>query len=706
MAIIGRIRKHSGLAVIIVGVAIAAFVIGDFGKKSARGTNDIGSVNGEAIPYNEFNTKVDETLTLQKENSKNDKITDEDTYTIRQTTWTSMVRDLLMAKEYEKLGLVVSPEELFDQVQGKNPHRLILQYFKDPKTGMYDPAMVINYLKNLDQMEPKAKEQWLRFEKAIKEDRYETKFNNLIAKGYYIPKAFLKKQYVNQNQSLKIRFTAPNVQDIPDNEVKLTDADYKQYYDEYKPFFDQDEPIRILDYVIFDVTASATDRKKISDDVQSIYKDFLASTDLPNFINANSDKKYDSTYQKKGQLPGILDSLAFALPVETIIPAFQDNNFWYMAKILDRKERPDSMKASQILITWEGTKVSESVKRTKEQAKARADSILAFLKKSPERFVELVRNVSDYPTAKDDAGDLKWFADGNVNYGLFFKAGLDMKLNEIKIIETGIGYSIFKLTDKSKPVEKVKMAVLQRQIVPSNQTFQDTYLKASAFAGQNKTPEAFDKAAEKQGLPKRSAQSVKQMDNFVTGLQSAREMVRWAFAETTKQGEVSPVFDISGKYAVAVLKESIDKGLMPLDKIKSRIEPSVKNEAKVKLLTAKMAKAFLTTKNLYDLASYMKSKVDTTNITFAGYSRTVLARENEIVGELFTLKKGQVNGPLEGKFGSYFVQVDDVVEPPARDDFFYEKRMLTSQFESKVQSRAYDALKKTAVIKDNRMRFY
>lgn len=706
MAIIGRIRKHSGLAVIIVGVAIAAFVIGDFGKKRMRGSNDIGSVNGESIAYNDFNSKVDQSLTLQKENSKNEKVTDEDTYTIRQTTWTIMVRDLLMGKEYEKLGLIVSPEELFDQVQGKNPHRLILQYFKDPKTGMYDPALVINYLKNLDQMEPKAKEQWLRFEKAIKEDRYQAKYNNLIAKGYYLPKAFLKKQYTNETQTLKIRFTAPGYQDIPDNQVKLTDADYQHYYDEYKPFFEQEEPIRMLDYVIFEVTPSATDRKKIADEVQSIYKDFLTSNDLPNYINANSDKKYDSTFQKKGQLHGKLDSLAFTLPVGTIIPVFEENSSWYMAKILDRQDRPDSMKASHILISWEGTKVSESIKRTKDQAKVKADSILAILKKNPERFVELAKTVSDYPTAKDDAGDLKWFQDGNVNYGIFFKGGLDLKPNEIKIIETAIGYSVFKLTDKSKPVDKVQVAILQRQILPSNQTYQDTYLKASTFAGQNKTPDAFDKSADQKGLPKRTAQSVKQMDNFVMGLQSARELVRWAFAETTKVGEVSPVFDISGKYVVAVLKDAMEKGIMSLDKIKGRIEPSVKNEGKVKLLTEKMAKAFLSTKNLYDLANYVKSKVDTTTLTFAGYSRTVLARENEIVGELFTLKKGTVNGPLEGKFGSYFVLIDDIVEPPPREDFSYEKRMLLNSFESRVANRAFDALKKTAVTKDDRLRFY
>ena len=157
MAIIGRIRKHSGLAVIIVGVAIAAFVIGDFGKKRTKGTNEIGSVNGEAIPYPEFTNKVEESIQNQKDNSGTDKITDEETFSIRQNTWNSFVNDVILQSEYDELGITVSSDELFDQVQGKNPHRYILQYFKDPKTNMYDPALVRNYLKNLDNMEPKNK---------------------------------------------------------------------------------------------------------------------------------------------------------------------------------------------------------------------------------------------------------------------------------------------------------------------------------------------------------------------------------------------------------------------------------------------------------------------------------------------------------------------------------------------------------------------
>ncbi|MGA2823617.1 MAG: SurA N-terminal domain-containing protein, partial [Bacteroidales bacterium] len=153
MAIIGRIRKHSGLAVILVGVAIAAFVIGDFGKKRMKGTNEIGSINGEAIPYAEFTNKVEESIQIQKENTGNDKITDEETYSIRQNTWNTFVKEDLMQAEYDELGITVSPDELFDQVQGKNPHRYILQYFKDPKTNVYDPSLVRNYLKNLDEQQ-------------------------------------------------------------------------------------------------------------------------------------------------------------------------------------------------------------------------------------------------------------------------------------------------------------------------------------------------------------------------------------------------------------------------------------------------------------------------------------------------------------------------------------------------------------------------
>jgi peptidyl-prolyl cis-trans isomerase D len=709
MAIIGKIRKHSGLVVIVVGVAIAAFVIGDFSKKRPRSVNEIGDVNGEVIPIVDFNTKVDESIEIQKENSKSDKITDEETYNIRQSTWSAMTREILMGNEYELLGLTVTPEELFDQVQGKNPHRYILQYFKDPKTNQYDPALVLNYLKNLDKMEPKAKTQWLRFEKAIKEDRQQNKYNNLISKGYYIPKAFAEKQYQNQTRSLTVRYVAPAFANIPDSTIKLTDADYENYYNKNKQYFYQDEAYRDIDYVVFEVVPSDVDRKKIAQDVTGLYNDFQISNDIPNFINANSDKKYDSTFVKKGTLPGKLDSLAFTSAPGTFFPPFEkDGKAWYMAKLLAVQERPDSIKASHILIGFAGTQLAESQKitRTKDQAKKMADSILLVLKKNPEKLADLAKTISDYPTAKDDGGDLKWLVDGDPGFYVFFNAALTMKPGELKVVETGVGYSVFNVKEKTKSLKKVKMAVLQINIEPSNQTFQDTYLKASAFAGQNKTAEAFEKSATAQKLNKRNAANVKDMDNQVSGLTSARELVRWAYGEEVKISDVSPVFDLNGKYVVAILKKTSEKGLLPLDKVKDRIEPNVKNYKKIELLAARMTKAYTPGKDLYALAVEFNAKVDTTNITFTGYGRVAIANEGEIVGNLFTLKTGIVSGPLIGNYGAYYVIVDKVSDVPKKEDFTNEKSQLRSEFEGRVANSTFTTLQKTAKIKDNRSKFF
>lgn len=707
MAIIGRIRKHSGLAVILVGVAIAAFVVGDFGKKRMKSTNEIGSVNGEAIPYPEFTNKVEEAIQLQKDNSGNEKITDEETYEIRQSTWNTEVKDILMQEEYDEVGIAVSPDELFDQVQGRNPHRFILQYFKDPKTNVYDPALVRNYLKNLDNMEPKNRDQWLRFEKAIKDDRTETKFDNLIRKGYYVPTAFLKKIYTENNQVLSIRSTTPSLTSIPDKNVMLTDADYQAYYNENKSVFFQEEPSRELQYVLFDVKASDADRKKIADDVTQIYKDFSTSTDLADYINANGDKKYDSTYKRKGNFPGIIDSTAFSSKSGTYYPPFELNNAWYMAKILDIQDRPDSMKGSVILFTFAGSPLKdENVKRTKEEAKSRADSMLAILKKTPDKFREFALKYSDYPSAKDDGGDLKDLIDGQPSFAIFYNNGLTMKPNEMKVIETNIGAAIFRLNSKTKLIQKAKIAILQRNIEPSNQTFQDAYLKASAFAGQNLTKEAFTKAGTEQGIPNRTAESVKEMDNFLNGLSSAREVVRWAYAENTKIGEVSPVFDLTGKYVIAILTGITNKGYVPLEKVKDRLAQNVRNEKKIAMLADQLSKTMQAVKNLNQIAAQFQAKIDTSRLTFGGYNNSAIGRESEIVGELFTYKTGELIGPLKGKFGAYVTMIDNITNPPVKTDYSADRMQAQSGFENRVMGIIYETIRKTARIKDNRRNYF
>jgi peptidyl-prolyl cis-trans isomerase D len=281
-----------------------------------------------------------------------------------------------------------------------------------------------------------------------------------------------------------------------------------------------------------------------------------------------------------------------------------------------------------------------------------------------------------------------------------------MKPNDMKVIETNIGYAIFRLTSKTKPIRKAKMAILQRNIEPSNQTFQDTYLKASVFAGQNRTKEAFAKASTQQGIPNRTAENIHEMDNFLNGLSSAREVVRWAYAENTKIGEVSPVFDLSGKYVVAILSAINDKGYIPLEKIKDRIVQNVRNEKKAVMLAERLTNSMKTLKNFNQLAIQFQSKIDTTNLTFGGYNNSAIGREPEIVGKLFTYKAGELIGPLKGKYGAYIVIIDNINKAAEKQDFTGERMQQQSSFENRASGLIYEAIKKAGKIKDNRRNFF
>ncbi|MEI6900980.1 MAG: peptidylprolyl isomerase, partial [Bacteroidota bacterium] len=555
---------------------------------------------------------------------------------------------------------------------------------------------------------PKAKTQWLRFEKAIKEDRQQTKYNNLLTKAFYVPAAFAERQYINQATSLKIRSISAPLASIADSTVKPSDDDYQKYYDKNKQYFFQEEPLRDIDYVTFEVLPSAIDQKRIADDVATLYKDMLTSTDLPNFTNANSDKKYDSAFVKKGTLPGQLDSVAFKADKGTAFPPFEFNKSWYMAKLIDVQDRPDSIMASQILIAFEGSQLAQEKKitRSKENAKRIADSLFAILKKNPEKLTEMAKTVSEYPTAKDDGGDLKWIKDNDPGFYPFFNAGLTMKINEFKVVETGVGYAILKIRNKTKPVKKVRIAMVQRGISPSNQTFQDTYLKASAFAGQYKTQDAFDKAAANLKLNKRNAPSIKEMDNQVQGLNPARTIVHWVYSEGIKVGDVSPVFDLSGKYVVAIMKNMFDKGQLPLDKMKERILPNVRNFVKVRMVAENLTKAMASQKDIYSLAQMFNAKVDTTDIALGGYARSSIGNEGEVVGKLFSVQNGVLGGPYTGNFGAYAVIVDTKSEAAKKTDFTTEKMQMKNEFESRVTNSAFTTLQKNAKIEDNRARFF
>src|ERR1035437_10102699 len=199
MAIIGKIQNHYKLIVVIIGIALAAFILGDFLKKNKSTSSYVGEINGEKIRGNVFNSKVDEATEMRKQMTGSANVTSQESFGIRESVWNQMVSELIMQKQYDKLGLDVSKEELDDMVSGKNPHPYIVQNFTDPRTGKFDPKMVKQFVDNLDKVEPAMRQRYQMILKSIKDSRMAEKYQNLIASAYYVPKAFAKKEYLSRN---------------------------------------------------------------------------------------------------------------------------------------------------------------------------------------------------------------------------------------------------------------------------------------------------------------------------------------------------------------------------------------------------------------------------------------------------------------------------------------------------------------------------
>ncbi|MCD4683736.1 MAG: SurA N-terminal domain-containing protein [Bacteroidales bacterium] len=708
MALIGTIRKQSGLLIIIIGVALAAFVLGDFLKpRSGRDIQPLAEVLGEDISYQQFDAKYEQNLESQKRNQNKDNLSQDEIFRLKQQTWDQIIQKIVLDNEYDQLGLVVSADELFDQIQGNEPHSYILQYFKDPETQQYDPELVRNYIKQLDQMDAASRIQWDNFVEAIKEDREKTKYKNLISKGYFMPDTFLYRDFSEKKISAKIMLVGARYNTIDDSLVTVTDDDLKKYYNDYKQNYKQ-EASRDIDYVIFDVKPSAKDRKTIREQAFDIYEDFKTTESVHMFVNTESDNRYDSTFFKSGELPINIDSVMLNSEIGAFVDPFMENNAWHMAKLMDIQFRPDSMKATHILISFAGAMMAgEDMTRTKDEASALADSLLNVVKSSPYRIEALAKELSDDPSAAENSGDLGWFADGTMVYP-FNNAVLTNNIGNVTIAESMFGFHVIKITDKFEPVKKVRVAIIDINISPSQETFQDEFTRASEFQAKANSLDAFDTLSTNLGLNKRSAPRLQKMGNRIAGLDYARGIIGWTFREGIEIGSVSDVITMESKYVVAIITAIHEEGIPAMDEIRDAMEPLVSKELKGDIMIQRMNELSDGSSDLIQIAATLNSKVDTVdNVNFQLRNISGYGNEANVLAKVFAMEPNILSKPIKGNNAAFFVIVDEVTQPGENEDYKIYKRQLLSNFTAKVNNNSFTkTLEEKAGVVDNRYLYY
>ncbi|MFO7722804.1 MAG: peptidylprolyl isomerase [Bacteroidales bacterium] len=714
MAVIGAIRKRSTLLLIIIGGALVLFVLSDFLSNQGGGRRNkiepVAEVYGDEINFREFDFEIQRQIELTKERNPDYAPSGMDLFQLRQQQFQTKVKDYIYLKHCKDLGIAldneystvpaISAAEFRDMLMGNDPHPEIRRVFTNQETGQFDAAQVRSVLDNQDQMDAVQRLQWHLFIEEIKKERLATKYKNLVAKSFYYPTALAKMAYHDSRDEATFRFVAKRYETINDSLVTLTDADYEKYYNEHKKEYDRDAQAT-LNYAVFEARPTPSDVAAIEARFMALFGNFQEAEAPELFVMANSHDGYDSTWFKKGMLPLMLDSLLFNTPKGTVYGPYVETNKYKAAMVIDAIERPDSLRASHILIAYSGAeRAGENVVRSQTEAELFADSLLNEVKANGALFETLASTISDDAFARTKAGDLDWFNESTMAPE-FSAAVLQNDVGEFVLAQTIFGYHIIRVTGKKDFARQVRVAVLTQDIEPSKETIAAEFARASRFANSVSSIETFEEGLEKEGVA--GAEAVVNKDMYsVQSLVDGREIVRWAFNKETKPGETSRMFEFPDKYqyVIAIVKSRKDKGLWPLDEeLKKNMEPLVKREKKYEMIAGEMKKAGTT--DLYQLAAKMDLQVDTATISFNMSNLMNYGPEGRIIGAAFGIPEGKVSEPLKGIISAFMLVVDEKVVATEPENLLDQRMNEERLYNQLIQQNFDRALEKAANITNN-----
>ena len=706
MAAIEKIRKRSGLLIAIIGLALLAFVLQDLFQSTGRHREyNVAVIDGEKIPYKDFEDLKNKNLENMKRSAGNS-LSSSQTYNVYNSTLEQMIKEHIMNKEYSAIGMNVSADELYDQFLGEEPHQWVVQNFSD--ANGFNREALENYMQNLDNAPIEYRNQWLDFENAIKDNRLETKFDNLVKASYFMPSKLAQKYYENKNVKATADVVALRYATIPDSTVVVTDQDNKKFYEENKYKFETDET-RGIEYVVFDIKPSAQDDQDAQKFVNEMKEDFANTDNVASFVNANSDQRYDSTWMANTDVPAVIENVIFEggnQPGFVYGPYF-DNEAYNLVRIVDLQNRADSLKASHILIAYQGALRSEDTITTKERAQAVADSLAAVLKKNvkkTELFEELATKFSTDKGSAEKGGDLDWFTDGMMVYN-FNEFVMNNPVGTIGVVETPFGYHVIKVTGKTEMKPKARLAFLKHELTPSTKTYQDVFAQANKFVTENRTYDQFNAAIEAQGMTKRNMPRMTASTYQITGIDNPRQIVRWAFDDKTKVGDVSSIFELDNMFVVAALTDMVPEGYAPMEKILDQSKYQILNKKKGEIAVEKMKACGTDYDRMVNELGAESASVSDINMEARALGN--FGVEADITGTILGMKEGEVVGPIAGNTSAFVIKNVKVANAPENPDLSSILRDKTAQFNNKVLNNGvYNALRNNAKIEDNRVMFY
>ncbi|NCF30818.1 MAG: peptidylprolyl isomerase [Bacteroidetes bacterium] len=704
MAVLGQIRQRSVFLILVIGMALFAFVIsGVFdGNSASSGPSDpIAVVNDEEIDLTFYRQLVENTersynlSTMQAVNS----------------VWDQLMRATIFRQEFDRLGIDAGREQI--QMILMQDERIVQDPRFQNETGFFDFGIFTDYINQLRVENPQAYNSWKIQEENIVGLAKENIYYDLIKSSTRFTEMEGKIAYHSQNDKVNLKFVRLPYQEVPDSLFKVTDADIKQYINKNKENYET-EMSRSVRYVIFPEVASEADENQIRSDLEKLktqrieYNDVSKLTDtieglattqnITDFIEQYSETPFDSIYKTKGVLANEYADILFGLNPGDIFGPYKDGNALKISRFLDRK-KGGSIKASHILVAFEGaTRANPEITRSSEEAKKLAQQLYRKARRNPDDFAQLATENSDGPT-KATGGDLGFFQEGMMT-DKFFDFCNRSRVGKIGLVETEFGFHIIKVTDKE---DVVLTANVTKEIVPSEETSNGVFKKTIQFEMESSKTEQLDTIAKNYNYDVKFVQKVNLLDENLPELPRQRNLVQWLFNDETEIGNVKRFSLTNGGYVVAQMTGIIPEGTVNFESVKLEVVQEIMKERKA----AHLLEIHADKNSLDALASATVKEIETASAVTQ--ENTVLAgagTEPYVIGTAFAMDINQSSALIEGNNGVYMIEVTSKEIAEELESYKAYANALQNEENTRINSSIYEALLSSAEIEDNRQLYY
>ena len=695
MAVLEKIRGMGIFISVIIGLALLSFIVDPntltsvWSKFSSK--YDVGKMNKKSISYQSFAQRLDYHTNIQQIITGSSNLDEQGSEMVQQQAWQDFINELVLFPAIKKTGITLGEEELFDLTQGKELSVVLQQepLFYD-ENGITSRAKILQFVQSMNS-DPSGMSvrYWQYLEENISQTQLYIKYFSLLDKSTTLSTIEIQRSIQENNNTSDVSFVMKPISFATDTTIQITTQEIKDYYEKHKSFYEQNAG-RDIDYVQFTIIPSLIDIERAEREIEKSFEEFSTTTNIRSFLARYSEKAFDSRYYKEGELSSIspvLDSFAFRANLTQVLPITREGDSFFSARVNSKKMMPDSAFVQHILIG-----ASQS---------SRADSLVDVIKKGGNIDALATQFSLASPAIPERPGELGWVT--AQMYGGALDSCLTAPLNTPFSITSQYGIHILKVTGKTKPLQKVQVAVLEKTAVAGKETFQTYYNQANELVVKsNNKGSLFSQVANENGWPIFPAYGITESAKTVANISNARELTRWAY--DAKQGEVSPIISIDNKYfIVATLTGIQEKGITHLNTKRFEIETELRREKEVEKMAESMLQIMSEASNIEELADILGTTVSKqTGITFGSPGMQQL--DPNFIGAISGSSEGILKGPVKGMIGVYAFTVDD----RQYGAFFTEEDALRQhrQMLSRQDQMAVYVLSKNAKVEDRRAKFF